>query len=154
MASSSSPLEHLARFAQLDRVERRVALAAVALLPPVTIALHARGMASARNLAARLARALPALERAVPARRVAALVAGVAHALPDRRVAHITCLARGLVVCALLERRGEHATLQLGVRRDAAPRETLDAHAWVELDGEVVSDAERVEARYAKLATV
>ena len=141
----------LLRFAQVGPAERYVVLASLTLLPPLTFALHLRGMAHARALAATLARALPAPGRELSARRVSELVASVADGLTDQRVPHFSCLARALVTCALLERRGERPTLQLGVRRDAPPSEQLDAHAWVELDGEVLSDGADVAARYAPL---
>ena len=44
----------------------------------------------------------------------------------------VTCLRQSLLVFWLLRRRGLNAEIKLGVRKQDG---TLDAHAWVELDG-------------------
>lgn len=150
MASSRSLRSRVVRFAQVDRPERQAVLAALGLLPPITLALHVGGMERARALGAQLANALPALEPRLPARRVAVIVESVAAALSDCGVPRVTCLARSLALCALLERRGELPRLQLGV--PLAPlRAGFEAHAWVELDGVVLNDTNDVRGRYAGL---
>ena len=91
------------------------------------------------------------LDRGLPPRRVAVLVEAVAAGLSDAHVPRVTCLARSLTLCALLERRGERPALRFGVPRDDA-QEPFEAHAWVELDGEVLNDTVDVRERFALLA--
>lgn len=88
----------------------------------------------------------PQLERAVRAASVA-LERAVRRA-PLRP----SCLVRSLALADLLERRGVPGGLiRIGVRRH---RGTLDAHAWVELDGRVVGDDPRRVRRFTPLGAV
>jgi len=50
------------------------------------------------------------------------------HCLPGG-----SCLPQALVLCRALRTRGLAATVRIGV---TAPAANLEAHAWVELDGE------------------
>ena len=50
----------------------------------------------------------------------------------------VTCLRQSLLLYWLLRRRGLQPDLRLGVRKQA---EALDAHAWIELDGQPLSPA-------------
>ena len=58
------------------------------------------------------------------------------------------CLVRSLTLQRLLARRGVATELKLGVSKE---QESLAAHAWVELDGEPISERGPVEARYLPL---
>jgi transglutaminase superfamily protein len=58
------------------------------------------------------------------------------------------CLARGVAAECLLRREGRHSTLNFGVHFDDSRR--LQAHAWLESEGVVVTGAEEA-ARYASL---
>ena len=63
-----------------------------------------------------------------------------------------SCLVRTLALTELLERAGvPGACIRVGVRRDG---DTLDAHAWVELDGRVIGDDPYVARRFAPLGRV
>lgn len=64
-----------------------------------------------------------------------------------RALGRANCLDRSLTLWALLRRRGIHAGLQLGARKD---QECFDAHAWIELDGVVLNDSDDVRQRYAE----
>ncbi len=59
-----------------------------------------------------------------------------------------TCLSRCLALWYLLRLQGVPTAIHLGVRADGAP---LDAHAWVEHDGRVLTDDDDVATRYAVL---
>ena len=59
------------------------------------------------------------------------LVASVQKRLPFPK----TCLRHCLVTLTVLRRRGMDLDLKIGVRKDAG---SLDAHAWLEQDGEVL----------------
>jgi hypothetical protein len=51
---------------------------------------------------------------------------------------HANCLEQSLVLCWLLRRRGIDAVLRIGARKES---ERFEAHAWVELDSQVLNDA-------------
>jgi hypothetical protein len=53
-----------------------------------------------------------------------------------RLVPVANCLPQALAAQAMLHRRGIACTLRIGVARDAHDR--LEAHAWVEVAGQVV----------------
>lgn len=57
------------------------------------------------------------------------------------------CLERSLVLWWLLRRRGVPAELRIGARKQDAQ---FEAHAWVELAGEVLNDSETVHTHYAR----
>lgn len=69
----------------------------------------------------------------------AATIARAVEAAP-RAVPRATCLAQALATWAMLRRRGTHADLHLGVQPPGpeAAEAPLSAHAWVEVDGDVV----------------
>ena len=56
------------------------------------------------------------------------------------------CLSRSLVLWWLLRRWGIESDLHIGVRRDT---ENLDAHAWVEYQGQPLNASEWVHEQYA-----
>ena len=69
------------------------------------------------------------------AREIARLEAAAARDFPWRT----NCLEQSLVLGWLLRRRGIPAALRIGGRKDA---EGFEAHAWVELGGANLSDAD------------
>jgi hypothetical protein len=76
-------------------------------------------------------------------RRIAAVVVHVnRHVLPYGG----RCLLESMVLWYLLRRAGHPAEIRLGARTLLGP---LEAHAWVELDGEVLNDTERVRDIYS-----
>jgi hypothetical protein len=62
-----------------------------------------------------------------------------------------TCLTQALAAQVLLARRGYPALLRIGVVK--GDKDNLQAHAWVESEGEVVIGGYELE-RYAHLATL
>lgn len=67
-----------------------------------------------------------------------------------RRITGTTCLAEALAADTMLRRRGYHPLLRIGVRQ--GDHSLLDAHAWVECDGQVVMGEVPQIADYAILA--
>jgi hypothetical protein len=67
-----------------------------------------------------------------------------------RRITGTTCLAEALAADTMLRRRGHKPLLRIGVRQ--GDRSLLDAHAWVECDGQVVMGEVPEIADYAILA--
>lgn len=60
-----------------------------------------------------------------------------------------TCLPRSLTLWWLLARRGVEAALRIGVRVEQG---VFTAHAWVEVQGRVISDRADVRSLYAPFA--
>lgn len=58
------------------------------------------------------------------------------------------CLHRSLALLTWLQHDGLEPRLRIGVRKEA---EVLKAHAWVELGGYIVNDAEEAVAAFAPL---
>jgi hypothetical protein len=73
-----------------------------------------------------------------------------AVAAAGRRMTGSTCLAEALAVYTMLRRRGREPLLRIGVRH--TDRSLLEAHAWVECDGQVVMGEVPEIAGYAILA--
>lgn len=70
-------------------------------------------------------------------------IARIADRLPSRP----RCLPRALLLAGLLRRRRIGAELCLGTRTVGA----FDAHAWIEIDGQPVNEAEDLRATYSRL---
>jgi hypothetical protein len=68
----------------------------------------------------------------------ALLIARMQAAAARNLFFHPNCLERSLVLRWLLRRRGIDAVLRIGARKDS---ERFEAHAWVELDSQVMNDA-------------
>lgn len=130
------------RLRSLSWLQLRVVLSAIILLPLVRASVAVRGL---KWTAGALTRCSPGpaqaagADEARPIAEAVALVAGLP--LVGGR-----CLPRSLVQWTLLRRRGIDALLVIG----AAPPEadTFSAHAWVEVDGVPVADAEDVRASF------
>ncbi len=84
---------------------------------------------------------MPARARSLDPARTAALVCAVAGRLPLRS----TCLARSLFVQWLLRRQGTSSDVNVGVRFSGG---SLEAHAWVECDGQPLCEMPDVRSRY------
>jgi hypothetical protein len=50
------------------------------------------------------------------------------------------CLSESLALARWLCRRGIEAEIKFGVRRETSRRETIDAHAWVEVGGKAINN--------------
>jgi hypothetical protein len=131
------------KFRLLPREEKATLLAAFLLLPLVRAGLAALRLRRLENL---INRGTFAGKRAEPdqaialARRITRLVDVAA------RYAGGACLARSVVLCFLLERRGVPARLRIGVRKQDGQ---LQAHAWVEAAGIRLNEAPDIGSRYA-----
>ena len=131
------------KFRRLPQEEKATLLAAFLLLPLVRAGLAALGLKRVESLLSRGARARtrPEPEQTIfLARRTARLVAVAA------RFAGGSCLARSVVLCLLLERRGVPAQLRIGVRKQG---DEFQAHAWVEAVGITLNEAPDIGLRYA-----
>lgn len=140
------------RWRALPAPERRLALFLFFLLPAVAAALSLLGVRRVCRVLGRLASRRARLKpcpasagaphlAAADARHLARLVDAAARRLPG----HPACLTRSVTLWYLLRRRALPAALRLGVRKAEG---RLEAHAWVELGGEVVNDSADVGARF------
>jgi hypothetical protein len=79
------------------------------------------------------------------ARRYARQIERASYCYPAR----VRCLHRSLVLHHWLRREGLSSILRIGVSKGRA---TLMAHAWVELDGQVVNDSAAAVRAFTPLA--
>lgn len=122
--------------------ERRLSMEALALLACTTVGLRVAGF---RRLSRFVARAA-AVSRHVPAPQpspasAARAVERAGHYLP----ADSRCLARSTALWWLLRRHGYCPELRVGARKAAG---AVEAHAWVELAGQVLNDLPDVGQRF------
>ena len=151
------------RWRDLPPRDRRLAAALVVILPAVAAGLHVLGFGRLCRLLSRLTlasrdrstgipnRGLPShafpvspasTSAAETGRALGRLVNAVAWRLPGRPA----CLTRSVTLWWLLRRRGIDSEIRIGVRRADG---RLEAHAWVELEGVVLNDAQDVGERFA-----
>jgi hypothetical protein len=133
----------LASYRRLPPAERTIVRAAMRMLWMSRAALIVAAVPAWRD---RLRRAATGAggTREVPPQRTARLVETAAvYVLPQP-----TCLHRSLVLEALLLAQGHHAIVRFGVRRRG---DAVEAHSWVEHDGEALTapgDEHAVEAPF------
>jgi hypothetical protein len=89
-------------------------------------------------------RARPRSRQAIPPGRITWALDRASHVVPGT-----TCLPRALAAAVLLKRMGYPAILHIGVARGSD--RPVDAHAWVESRGNVITGGGDLE-RYAVLA--
>lgn len=139
-------LRKLRSLRRLDAKDRRRALRAVLTLLNVSWSLRLLGLARTRDRLRRRSTPLnPAsgsdVETLVSAWEWAVRLA--ARNVPCRA----RCLEQSLSLWYLLRRSGVDTVLRIGVRKGAA--HTLEAHAWVELDGRPINDRPDIGQSYA-----
>lgn len=135
------------RLAGLSAADRRLVLRAYLWLGAVDLALRVFGfqrvVASAPAPAGRTEAVSPQAVRR--ARWYARRIDSAAR----RHVLRARCLHRSLVLHHWLRREGLPSELRIGVLKE---NEALKAHAWVELDGQVVNDRPGAVAPFTPLA--
>ena len=135
-------------FARLAPDDRLLALRALALLPLISLSISLLGLLRVVAVLKRLSAASsPTLEAEefVAARRVARIVGKAAR----HAGSHGSCLRASVVLWHLLAARGISSELRIGVRKPS--ESSLDAHAWVEVQGQPVNDDPDVSVRYLPL---
>lgn len=142
-------LTRLRSFARLPAGEKRLALRAIALLAATRAALRILPFDRVRALTAGPTRVAAVHPAGLP-RAVRRAVIRATRSLPGS-----SCLAQSLVAERLLREGGHEARLTIGVAGPGEPRGArfaLDAHAWVESDGLLVTGDDPHD-RYRVLAT-
>ena len=135
------------KFKRLSRPERGLLLRALVLLPLTGVALRLLGF---RRWQAVLARLAPLSEAGAAGFSEASIecargVARIVQVASREGLSHANCLEQSIVLWWLLRHRGIQGHLRIGVRKQA---DRLEAHAWVELPGCVLNDAEDVHRHY------
>lgn len=117
---------------------------AVLLLPVVVVELRLLGFKRCceRTAAAASTGSPHDAAARVDPRTVARLLDVAAHYAPYRS----TCLSRSLALTRLLASQGDNAALRIGVRSHG---NSIEGHAWVELEGQPLNDTDDVAQRYA-----
>lgn len=132
-------MRRLQQLSQLTSAQRRALAHACVLIPWTLLRLHTRGYDRFR----RSVDALPVHTSTSPEalRPIGEAVNIAARHGPWA----CTCLPRSMVLHELLRRRGLGTQLRIGVRRDAGG---IEAHAWVEYDGQPINDRPDVANDY------
>jgi hypothetical protein len=133
-------IERWKRFRRLSAFERGVVLEATGGLLATWIGLRLIGFRRWERVLAVFA---PTVNTTGPAqsasvRESALLIGRMQEAASRNLFFHANCLEQSLVLCWLLRRRGIDAVLRIGARKES---ERFEAHAWVELDSQVLNDA-------------
>jgi transglutaminase superfamily protein len=132
------------RFVALPLAEKRLFLRAIWWLPVMACATQLLGLRRVQSW----------IERSTSRRNNknhtteldASSVGRMAFCAARYGVVHGNCLSRSLTLCYLLRRHGFDACLRLGARRRG---KSLEAHAWVELNGSIYDSADDVRGFFA-----
>jgi hypothetical protein len=150
MIEGHDPLpEKWRRFRQRPPEDRVLILRAAMILPLTEIGLRLfgfrrwKGLIEKFSLPARLPASLPADAQRETALRAVRAVRSVELHGP----ANPNCLERSMTLWWLLRRNGVDGELHLGARKESG---RFEAHAWVELGGQVLNDGAEVHQHYAR----
>ncbi len=150
MTEGHDPLpEKWRRFRERPPEDRVLILRAALILPLTEIGLRLFGFRRWKewiekfSLPARLSQSLPAeVQRETALRAVRAVRSVELHG-----PANPNCLERSLTLWWLLRRNGVDGELHIGARKQG---QRFEAHAWVELGGQVLNDGAEVHQHYAR----
>jgi len=136
-------------FRKRPREDRQLIVRAALLLPLTEIGLRWFGFLRWKefiekfSLPVQIPLPLPSdLEREAALRAVRAVRSVELHGLTDPN-----CLERSMTLWWMLRRDGIHGELHIGARKEGG---RFEAHAWVELDGQVLNDGAEVHQHYAR----
>jgi hypothetical protein len=139
-------LSRLRSFNRFPASEQWFALRALGTLALVRLALWVLPFGSLRALVERLARAPLTTADPAYARAVRRAVDRAERSIPGS-----ACLAQALTAEILLRRAGQAARVSIGVAPDGTP---IDAHAWVESAGVLVTGDREDLGNYRTLAVL
>ena len=75
-------------------------------------------------------------------------MAGTVNAVARHTIGNPTCLTRSLTLWWMLRRAGIASDLRIGVRK-GQNENSIQAHAWIEIAGNVINDEATVRTTYA-----
>ncbi len=124
----------LYKFLQLQECDRQLLLITFILLGAIRLGLWLLPFRTWRRLLSRIMQPKSKLQGANPAsiNQVVWAVSVASHYMPGG----VKCLARALATQVLLSQQGHTADLYIGVAK--VEEKQLEAHAWVESQGQVV----------------
>ena len=135
------------KFHCLPRTDQWLLFQAMLLLPLVALTLRLGGFNRTQAILSRLTSPSPSSQAPAPnvtlqAKRIAHLVRLAAR----HSFIHANCLHQSLALWWLLRRRNIDSQLRIGVRKI---EHRLEAHAWIELSGQVLNDSPDVNEHFA-----
>jgi len=150
MTEGHEPLpEKWRRFRKRPPEDRLLILRAALILPLTGIGLRLFGFRRWKKLIekfplpAHLLESMPAdLQRETALRAVRAVRSVELHG-----PTHPNCLERSMTLWWLLRREGVNGELHIGARKEGG---RFEAHAWIELGGQVLNDGAEVHQHYAR----
>ena len=122
---------------------------AAAMLPFLSLLLHFRGFRYTQRFLQRLLGARVGQAPAAPGDPRVVVTSRMVLAAARHSLISSSCLERSLSLWWLLARQGIATQLRIGVRKDG---EKFAAHAWIELEGIGVGEAEDTHNHYAAFA--
>lgn len=137
-------MKRLGKFLRLTRSERRLLLSAALLLGAIRLGLWLLPFQTLRRFLVRSTGKTQLQAARVSVGRVVWAVEVVNSYMPG-----VKCLARALATQALLRQYNHQAHIRIGVAR--SQKGQLQAHAWVESQGRIVSGGLRDLWRYTPL---
>lgn len=135
----------LARLRHMSNVERAYLARATVLMPAVAASLRWRGFRRTYRWLEQSSYTRAPVEGPEFAHEIGGIVRLVARRHPGYKA---SCLPQSLVLWHFLRGSNLPAELRIGVDKRSG---SFRAHAWVELNGEVLNDAADVTGRYATI---
>lgn len=137
----------LARWLELVPSDRRRLLGLMIALPVIATLLQLFGVVRTRRWLERVSGNAAPRQAGVDELQAAERLAQLANIAGRRGAISATCLRQALVVYWLLRRRGFAPEFMIGVRKLDA---TLDAHAWVRLQGVALGQSDLAHTPFAQ----
>lgn len=133
-------------FTSLSSEERQILIQAFFMLPIVRLSrrrfLRSLQKVHCSTTLSSTVKTVPDVNTLITARQAARMVSIAANYAPHRS----SCLDRSFLLWALLRKRGIDSELLLGARKDQG---SFKAHAWVEINGEVLNDTNDVREKFS-----
>jgi len=124
----------------LSLLEWQLLVTSAILLPLTALGLHLFGLKRTQQFMKYFTPAAPKTSpRKEEELRYGQMVARMASIAANHSIYRANCLKKSLVICWLLQRHGITADLRIGVKNEDR---VLNAHSWVEIDGNVLIDDE------------
>ena len=142
-------MEKWHRFRKRPMDERALIPRALVLLPITEIGLRMMGFQRCKEMIEKFpVRKRPSRTlESIPSCETAAKITRAVRTVELHGPGKPNCLQRSMLLWWLLRRGGIEGGLHIGARKNGS---RLEAHAWVELEGEVLNDSPEVHRHYAR----